>query len=89
MSWRGSILNSECLSLRNDESTQFVLPLGRMLSIVKKKPTTAKALGCLLAHPSYVVQQRVNQLVTIIQLCMQADEKTISEDDLLYVKESN
>lgn len=54
---------------RNDESVQYVLPLMRILQIVKRPPTTQEELRQILEPMSDIVNERLERLMTIIREC--------------------
>ena len=54
---------------RNDESVQYVLPLMRILQIMKKPPTTQEELRQILEPMSDVVNERLECLMSIIHEC--------------------
>ncbi len=54
---------------RNDESVQYVLPLMRILQIMKRRPTTQEELRQILEPMSDVVNERLERLMTIIREC--------------------
>ena len=54
---------------RNDESVQYILPLMRILQIIKRPPTTQQELCQILEPMSDVVNKRLDRLMTIIREC--------------------
>ena len=65
--------------IRNDESTQFVLPLLHIIKVLIWKPKTIKELDTVLTPKSYIVKERLDRLFKIVDKCMHAEDSDIDK----------
>ena len=60
--------------IRNDESTQFVLPLLHIIKVLIWKPKTIKELDTVLTPKSYIVKERLDCLFLFLIKCIHAED---------------
>ena len=67
------------MMIRNDESTQFVLPLLHIIKVLIMKPKTIKELDTILTPKSYIVKERLDCLFKIVNKCIHAEDSDIDK----------